>query len=224
MPEFIIGDFSFPSKAEATRVIREILHNRPHHVPLAGPDHALIGALLGLHHRAEEEIGPGIAPIEIRTVDYGHPGFWAVRTDGTAVDFSYKRCLDGARTPRAEAMVALRNAIQPDIDRFRREELHRLRTKSLPLVCQLSGNPIGDGPGTEVDHYGGDGEFSSLAEQFAQRHGGLENIATRPVEIGVGCVIADDTVFDAWVEFHRANAKLRLIHRSANLQRYRRGA
>ena len=224
MPEYRIGDYTFPSKKRAREAIQEILYSRPHRTPLVGPDYELLGALLGLHHRADEKIGTGISHIEIRTVDFGKPGFWAVRTDGSAVDFSYIRCLDGARTQEAEVKVAMRNAIQPDIDRFRREELHRLRTNGLPMVCELSGNPIGDGPDTHVDHYGADNEFHQIAARFAELQGGFTNIATRSVEIGIGCVLDDDDVFDAWVAFHRANAQLRLIHRSANLQRFRRGA
>ena len=84
----------------------------------------------------------------------------------------------------------------------------------------MTGNPIGYGPDTHVDHVCV--EFEELAEKFAATYGGLRRIVTRPSTLHVGPEIADDTVFDAWVAFHREHATLRLLSAAANLNRYKR--
>ena len=222
MPEYRIGDDPFPSKAAAIAAVREILHTRPRNTPLIGADRELIGSLLGMHYDAETKIGAGVRHIEIRTPRFNHPGFVVVRTDGTAVSFSYKRCFDGESTARANTLIALRYAVEPDTLAFKRQTFHDARTKGRKLFCPMSGVELFEDSDTHVDHYGGDNEFRHLAEEFGARYGGLEDIESLAMRDGIR-ILADD-VHDAWVEFHRARAQLRLLHRIPNIARYRRGA
>jgi hypothetical protein len=216
MAEFILGPCRFPTKKAAIQAVRDILHTSKICAPLTGLEAELIAALAGQHHDAANKIGPGITRIDVRTMDSGSRSFWITRADGSLENFSYRKCFEGQRTPRATALAAMRKAIEPQILSFRREEFYRARSAGERLVCPLTGNALAEDQSTHVDHHGE--EFAALAERFAQPYGGLEQIPTRTAD-DYGDEISDDSIFDAWDAFHRSYAQLRLLHRSANLAR-----
>ena len=215
MPEFLLGPCRFPTKKAAVEAEQEILRTQPLGTPLAGTEADLIAALVALHHDAPRKIGAGIAAIDVRRMDGGSRAFWIRRTDGTVENFSYRRCFEGQRTPRAAALSALRKAIEPQILSFRREEFYRARSAGERIVCPLTGNTLADDVTTHVDHVE---EFVGLAEQFAAAYGGLEQIPTRSAD-DYGDEIDDDDIHDAWTQYHATYAQLRLLHRAANLTR-----
>jgi hypothetical protein len=242
-----IGRFSFPTKKKAREAIRAILHSYPDCVPLVGADGELIAALLGLHHQADVKIGVGVDHLEVRRIEHGAPGFWIVRVDGTGEDFSYRRALDGPLNQRAQVIKAMRRAVQTQIDEFRRNEFERHRRAYLQgsaaqrdpawdrfdprnfafnfeeyqcaaPVCPLTGLRLINDPTTHVDHWGS--SFVELADTYADQNGGYDTIAVEPGRTHPGPKLAASHEI-RFADYHRRNAKLRLVHRSANLARQR---
>ncbi len=215
----IIGSFEFPTKKEATARIRDILHGAPLSEPLVGDDLALISALVTGHPDAAEKIGTGIRSINVRIIEHGSRGFWITRTDGSVIDFSYRVCLDNALAGhRPRVLDALRRGIEDQVKEHRR----RYFATTTGPRCPLTDQPLRPDQ-AHVDHE--HPTFAELAAIFIIAAGGDPGlIPTRPAPNGIGHVLADPLHLQAWQDFHRAKATLRVIHRSANLARYRRTA
>ncbi len=60
--------------------------------PIIGNDHDFFVELLKMHPEADKKIGCGIERFEVRQTEFGWKSMFVVRNDGTAVDFSYRRC------------------------------------------------------------------------------------------------------------------------------------
>lgn len=209
-----IGAFAFATKRAAQSEIRRILHDTPLNRPLVGAELELIAALLGLHHEAKEKIGPGVAKIEVRQIEYGSRGFWVTRTDGSAVDFSYRTALNGAGSHRSQCLQAMRFAVAQQIKDFRRAAF----AENPDQVCPLTGIPLTNDPTTHVDHIV---EFSTIADVFATTVGGWHILPIGSSVTHPGPALGEPWV-DLWREFHAEHAQLRIIHSSANLMRVRR--
>lgn len=209
-----IGDFTFPTKKAAAEEIRRVLHSYRSGSTLNGADAELITALIGLHPTADEKIGAGIQSIEVRRMDRGAPGFWINRTDGTRIDFSYRRCLDGDLSHRSSVLRAMRSSVSDQILDYRRKAF---RANPEPR-CPLTGQVLRNDPTTHVDHDPLD--FARLADLYATVVGGYESIAFAPSDTHPGPRLAapHEQMFP---KFHREAATLRLLHRSANLARHR---
>lgn len=212
-----IGAFTFPSRKAAECEIRSILHNSPLNQPLVGAHSELITALVGLHHEAEEKIGAGIDHIEIRCIEYGARGFWIVRTDGTAVDFSYRTALGGARPHPEQVRRAMRFAIRDQIDDFRRVAF---REAGDYIQCPLTGQDVTLGPWAHVDHVV---DFATLADDYASIFDGYQNIPVASSMSHPGPAL-EDPHLSLWRRYHASRAELRVVHASANLARARKGA
>lgn len=209
-----IGDFIFATKQSATAEIRRILHSYPNESVLTGADGDLICALIGLHPRADEKIGAGIEFITVRRLDRGAPGFWINRIDGTCDDFSYKRCLEGDLSHRASVLRAMRSSVAGQILDYRRQAF----TVDPAPVCPLTGMVMTNDPTTHVDH--DEVSFADLAEMYATAVGGFDSISLAPSRIHPGPQLTAPHS-EIFPQFHACVARLRLLHRSANLARAR---
>lgn len=211
------GRFVFPTRKAAQEQLRSILNSQPLREPLAGADHDLLAAVVAAHPAAAENIGCGIAAIDVRVIDHGTRGFWITRTDGTRTDFSYLKALDGEHTHRSRVNQALRAATRDQVDQFRRDYF---AAHTAP-VCPLTEQPLRNDKLAEVDH--DDPTFAELADRFVAiltDGRGHEHIATRAADNGIGQVLADPHIATVWQYYHRHHARLRVIHRSANSARY----
>ncbi|KAG0555506.1 hypothetical protein KC19_12G173900 [Ceratodon purpureus] len=75
---------------DIVKSMRQILWNQ-----LSVEDDEAVQAVLKYHHKYSEKVGCGIAYIKVdNSPDYPDVRcFWLVRTDGSATDFSYRKCL-----------------------------------------------------------------------------------------------------------------------------------
>jgi hypothetical protein len=114
---------------------------------VTGGDAVFLAGVLERHPEAARKIGAGVAYFSVRlNPTYGNPGFWLHRTDGTATDLSFLKCL--RRQSRTQVINrALRRAVAPDIVRFRNEVLDAQGTVMRPITGEpaLIGN-------CDVDH------------------------------------------------------------------------
>lgn len=209
----IIGPYKFPTKKSAEEAIKEVLHGSPLNTPLTGEAFGLIRALLDNHHDAAAKIGAGVSQIEVRIIEFGARGFWIVRVDGSAVDFSYRVALNGAPSSRANVTAALRWEIQDQIDRFRDEAFSKGA-----VVCPLTNQPLHRG-NAHVDHVT---DFAEMADKLVEAVGGWDALEVECVgETGARRQLKDRQIAQVWQLYHERMATLRLVHKSANLARRR---
>lgn len=209
-----IGGFIFATKKAASDAIRQILHTTQHRTPLAGDAAELIHALLGQHPDAAEKIGPGVASIEVRAIDYGKPGFWVTRTDGTTCDFSYRRALSGAEPHPAQVKRAMRSAVRDQIDEFRATAFEQAGGV---ITCPLTAQRLEPGRWVHVDHIV---DFATIASVYVSIAGGYDQIRVESFLTHPGPALIEPWL-STWRQFHAEHAQLRVVHKSANLARYK---
>lgn len=218
--EKIIGSFTFPTRKAAETEIRRVLHETERGTPLQGADFDLIRGLLDCHHDAVNKSGCGVASIKVRTIEYGSPGFWITRVDGTEDDFSYRTALDGAPNRNTAIRQAMRHAIRQQIDDYRRAQFAAQADHDGTLLCPLTGLRIRR-IGAHVDHIE---PFADIANRFISGCGGPESIPLGSSPQHPGPALTDPIQLIAWTIYHRQQARLRVVHASANLARYARKA
>src|SRR5215472_2527218 len=97
-PVILSNGRKFPTKRATLEHFREILHDYTDSAEIVDPEHHDdLAALLERYDNTvtgepQTKIGAGIARFERRRntgAGYSTPGFWVVRTDGSATDFSF---------------------------------------------------------------------------------------------------------------------------------------
>jgi uncharacterized protein DUF3223 len=105
----IIGERVYPSKTEALAAVREVRDRVRDTGSVSEADDEFIRDLLALHPRASENVGVGVDHFEVRD-NIGTEGFWIIRSDGSATEFSFMKCLNGA-THESLVRSAMRGAV-----------------------------------------------------------------------------------------------------------------
>ncbi len=218
MPEYVIGNWNFPTKAAAKAEVRRVLNDSPAGEPLHGTALDLITALIQLHPTAEEKIGSGVKSIVTKRTRFDNMVFRIVRTDGSDIDFSYLKAIDGEPDKMQDSSNAMRNEITEDINVFRRAWFAENADADGQANCSITGAPLAVNKSAHVDHFAP--TFDELAKQFVDVVG-LDAVATAPRPDGIGRQLANRQVADSWRQFHNERAHLRVIHVSANLSRPR---
>jgi hypothetical protein len=139
-----LGGQQFPTQKSAGDALRLILHGQPLNTPLTGSAHKMLTDLIALHPEATEKIGAGIQHFEVRE---NHApmckvtkGFWVVRTDGSAIDFSYPLCLKGTPKSLSEQLaLACRDAVRADVHTMKEEIFARDEDEEGFVQCSETG-------------------------------------------------------------------------------------
>lgn len=214
MAEFRVGPWVCESKAQAKAAAQEILHDN-HNRELSGEARAFVLALLDLHPHRGAKVGVGVETVRVLP----NPEFpttwcfWLTRTDGTETDFSYLECLRGS-THRQKVLAALREAVAADVQAFKRGFFVTHDAK----VCPLSGVDLHPG-NAHADHVT---PFISVADAWVAAQGGYDAVAVRGSGDNESASrLASAAVESRWREYHRENAKLRVVADKANLERKR---
>jgi hypothetical protein len=210
MSKFTVGTFTFGSKKEAMHAIRDILHNTQPDTHLTGADLELIVGLVNLHERADQKIGPGIASISVRVIEFGQPGFWIHRVDGTSTDISYRKAL--ARPSRhGEVRAVMRRAVADSVVAYKRALFADRDT----VLCPITGETLSRSHG-EVDHVK---PFNRIADEF------LANFKINPEDVEftscdgqIGSRLVSP-LHEMWVDWHHRSAEFRYVHPDANRRR-----
>jgi len=218
---YLIGDLIFRTKTEAERHIRSILHNTPLGHALNEEDAAILLALLDSHPNRDAKIGVGVESFLVRMCPIwrNNRQFVLVRTDGTSTDFSFKECLSPA-SPLQMFKRACRHAIADQILAFRNAEMDRMLGDV--LVCPVLRIPVAP-DGAQVDHEP-PLTFDSLVLAFIEQER-TDIEAIRVTGFGDNEMrkdFEDSAIRERWQEFHRTNARLRLVSKKANLSNIRR--
>jgi hypothetical protein len=198
-------ELNIASKSELRERIRSIVARTP---DIVGPDDMLFMiAVLRHHYEWVEKCGCGMSHLEVRS-NGPTRGFWIVRIDGTAIDISWVIAIktDGAPTQKESVTAAARQAVRSQV----------IAATSNGL-CALCNTQIASNEKTHVDHIN---YFSVILKNWMAESGLLwDDVKT--VNIDTYCVIEDLTLRNAWRDYHRKHAELRVVHARCNLTRER---
>jgi Protein of unknown function (DUF3223) len=196
-------------KTKTRNWCREIIAAAEDGELVTGDDAEFLLWLLDRHPRAAEKIGCGVAGFTVQDAQMGTRCFVVHRVDGSSTDFSFYSCITA---PDGTVLVrrAMRRAISDQTSEFKRASAARG-----PLVCAVTGQVL-SWDNAHVDH--APPVFVALADDWAARVGGYSAIRLTPAaDSQLGRTIADGAAAEAWAEFHRTNAQLRIVSRLANL-------
>lgn len=199
--------FPVRGKGQWAAELKRILHETPHGQKLLDVHHSYVMAAFTCHPDAEEKVGCGFSHFETGPGPdkYGSTCFHLVRVDGSHATFSVKACLGATTSPWAAFCAALRDAVSLDVLGWK---------TALPAgsTCALCGcTPRGRE--AHADHAYPD-TFNSLAKEFLEHQSvDLDSVEYADTPMWE---LADEGIKAAWVQFHRANAKLRLLCSACN--------
>jgi len=207
-----IGNKKFPSKKAAKDDVRNIIDRYDPDSDLLGNDLSFINDLLTNHPESEQKIGCGISRIYVRISPQNkkNKAFFLERNDGTSTDFSWIACIDGDNQ-RKEVFDAFRNAVACQIKNFK---LHKLQTDQ---ICPYTDEKLHK-DNTHVDHQA-PFTFKVLVENFLNNEcmKFLDVAITEPEDNQFTTYLTNKNFSRRWEQFHKKNAKLRLISKKGNL-------
>ena len=111
---------------------------------------------------------------------------------------------------KKEALIAMRQIIEPQIKTFRLSVNRQLKRK--PLKCAMSGEFINSGE-FHIDHTY---PFKNLVEEWCRE----EKIDLERIDVhcrGTKCYFKDTTLAESWFDYHAMNAQLQALSAKANL-------
>jgi hypothetical protein len=195
-------------KTKARDRCREIIAATENGELITGDDAEFLLWLLDRHPRAAEKIGRGVAGFTVQDAQLGTRCFVVRRVDGSSTDFSFYSCIT-APDVTVLARKAMRRAVADQVSEFKQASAARG-----PLICAVTGQVL-SWDNAHVDH--APRVFAALADDWAKRVGGYPAIRLAPAaddQLGRTLMQVDA---EAWADFHRANAHLRIVSRLANL-------
>lgn len=218
--------YSFPSVNKAKAECKRIRDKYAAGEKVSDPaDEAFLRALVAEHRNSEAKIGSGIERFEVASnsslgARAGNLGIWIKQVGKSElVDFGYGGVVEWIADPGNERQEgrrverALRNAIRPLTDQFLADCL----SSAQPLTSCLTGKALD--PTQPIDVLHDRPRWGQLVEEFVGARGGYSAVLTRQTEQSLGEVLVDDSLRDAWVEFHRQRATLGLATPEENAQR-----
>ena len=113
---------------------------------------------------------------------------------------------------KKDALVAMRQIIEPQIKTFRMSVLRQLKKK--PLKCPVSGDFI-EAAMFHIDHRY---PFKNLVEEWCRG----EKVDLENVDVycrGTKCYFKDTELAEGWFDYHMMNAQLQVLSAKANLEK-----
>lgn len=113
---------------------------------------------------------------------------------------------------KKEALVAMRQIIEPQIKTFRLSVNRQLKRK--PLRCPMSGDFINSGE-FHIDH---SYPFKNLVEEWCRE----EKVDLERIDVycrGTKCYFKDTSLAESWFDYHAINARLQALSAKANLEK-----
>jgi len=217
--EYTIGNHTFKKKSDAQDFVKNLLHSvkleRGETKDLTEEQSAFMCDLLSMHPRLKDKIPD--YPLSLEKIiirhNYGelHNQFCYVLHGKQPEPFSYIKCLGSATNYHInDVLEVLRMAIRPQIYEYKDSQVNDGKA-----VCALSGIEF-DEEQLHVDHFY---PFRKLVDDFLKSR----NLTFFDIEIdhhdnGDGySTIKDKALLDDFLDYHRKNAKLSLIHKKINI-------
>ena len=213
-----IGARLFGSKSEAKEFSRDIIRRYAEGEMIVGEDDLFLRDLVAIHPEAAQKIGCGIAHFttQLDREWRKHRHFVIVRIDGKPTDVSFHTCIDGSNE-RRDVFHALRHAVADQVFAFQLAALD-----GSPVHCPYT-SALLTKENVHVDHAPPD-TFFALATRWMNEHG--LSVPSVPLVDSADNqwvrTMCDEAQQSSWSDFHRSNARLRVISRPANLSHVKR--
>ncbi len=218
MMQIDLGFKLFQTKRMALDHFTEMLNRYSPGVPISEADQDELKSLILRHHNAAEKTGPGIQSIKVVRDAYGKWCFAIQRTDGTATDFSLRKCINGVPdSPFQNVAKALRHCVEGYMIDYRKRLVAEFGDAHQRVPCAITGDLI-SWREAHLDHIAPD-TFEKLVERFLLDRKLLpENIALADKrDISFGRSLVDEALEADFYTFHERYARLRLIKKEENL-------
>ncbi len=143
-------------------------------------------------------------------------GFWVMRKNVTATDFSFIEAVRGQpKSGARELYDACRNAVAFHLDRCKDRHFKKYSNADGRLPCEFSGVLV-DRDGANLDH--AEPFFSEIVAAFSIENGwenGLPaGVITPPADEQITTVFIDPALAQAFVAFHSKLARVRVIDKT----------
>jgi hypothetical protein len=219
LPELVVptvAPYAFGTKLATKEHFKNMLARWPLGKTIEEPDASELRWLIQQHPHARFKVGPGISFFYVWDGGpYGSVGFYAMRTDRKAVDFSYLKCIDPPEKPLARVLKALRNEVGMDIARAKGRFFDEHADESGRVPCAVSGKLI-----TIVESHADHAipvTFNLLATHW------LTALRIDPTTVrvilgsnGTKTVLQDRELAKNWREYHKAVANIRVVDSAVN--------
>jgi hypothetical protein len=205
----------FATKKLLTEEIQAVIDRWPNSTPITGGDEQFLRAVLSHHHRWLEKCGVGFRHLTVgfHQVDGYRPtrGLIVHRLDGSSIDVSWTKALqpNGNSTTEQDAAAAARREVIDQTEAVRSEQTGK--------PCSICGRSL-DGD-CHVDH-AAPLTFEALFAGWLA-HEGTQASDLRLQDHGTHATFSDRAQAARWSNYHRARARLRLVHATENLSTLR---
>ncbi len=215
---YIVGGEAFRTKKAVTERVQGILYAYELGQSLNPDDFFFIYDLLSNHKNADEKIGCGVASITVEQNPTFRTkrNFWVIRKDGSKTDFSFLKCITPV-TPMKQFRSACRNAVVNQIQQFKIVHFRKYANEQGLVKCPITEQWV-NREMAHVDHIHPQ-TFDNLVRTFIEeRNIDINSIEYKKLTDGmIGRDLADENLVSDWAEYHRQNAQLQIISRTANL-------
>jgi hypothetical protein len=165
------------------------------------------------------KIGPGIKQFERRLNKgdgWSSPGFWVVRTDGTATDFSFPKAVDGnPKSLPQEFYDACHNAISLDLLHMKQRQFDHFANAEGEIECDVTGQFVAYAA-ANLNH--ANPPFVAIVNEFRRLKGwelGFPpSILTVSQDAQLSTHFTDDALAQEFRDYHHSIAVLRIVSRS----------
>lgn len=213
-----LGEFNFSSKKEAFQLYSEILNRVTLDEPLEDADFDYVMALLLNHPYAENKIGVGVKILKAAAgLHAGNRCFHIVRTDGSVDDFSIGKCINGEHSDFYKLCIACRRSVENDVRGYKRKFFEENADSNGYVKCSSTGVLITPEQ-AHADHRE-PFTFSALVYFFSK----AKNLDISQINYETsgkyGNEFKDIALSESFMDWHKENAKLRIIDSASNLKK-----
>lgn len=214
-----LGEFNFSTKKEAKALFSKILNETELEGFLEGENFDYVMALLLNHPQVKDKIGDGVEGIKVASGLHSlNRCFHVLRTDGSIENFSIGKCIDGEHSDFHKFCIACRRAVEIDVKIYKRKFFDENADSNGLVRCQNNSSLLISFEEAHADHRE-PFTFSSIAH-FYHKAKGLDLGAIEYETKGkYGNEFSDSSLADSFRQWHKENAKLRIVHGKTNLRK-----
>lgn len=212
---------TWPTKKAATEHFRDMLSRYVDGDVVSDfNDHSDLTALLErfdtLVAEGPSKIGPGIERFERRLNrgdGWSSSGFWVVRVDGTATDFSYPNAVSGNPKPISQEFYdACHNAVARDLLNMKQTQFDRFGDGDGRLECDVTGDLIAYG---EAHLAHAHPPFGVIVNGFREAKGWAGKLPAGLLTVAgdaqLSTTFSDDLHATEFKDFHHGIAVMRIV-------------
>ena len=212
----VIGELLFSTKKEAKSYFTEILNKYPLATAIHGKEFDDVMSLLLCHPRTSEKIGAGVKSIKVdQGFNSSNRCFHVVRVDDSAENFSIGKCIDGDHSPFYKFCVACRKTVETELRAEKAKHFEEEGDKESKVVCPITKEKI-TFEESHIDHRE-PFTFSAIVHFFIKANAIDLNSVEYVTECKYGNEFKNHEIAEKFRDWHRENAKLRIVKGKANL-------